>query len=87
MKRICVFFSLIGVTVGEGASGVCFAGDQAILTVTGPDPASIGVGAVICDPSQPIKATTKIEARIVIFNIDIPIIKGCQVICLLLLTF
>ena len=37
------------------------------------------VGSVICPPSFPIKCTTKLKARILVFNIRIPITKGFTV--------
>ena len=37
------------------------------------------VGSVICPPSSPIKCTTKLKARILVFNIRIPITKGFTV--------
>lgn len=57
-----------------------FAGDNVLVNLDKCDPAQIGFGSVICDPSEPIKTVTKFEAKVVIFNIDIPIIKGSPVI-------
>lgn len=37
------------------------------------------VGGVICPPNSPIKCTTKLKARILVFNIRIPITKGFTV--------
>ena len=56
-----------------------FAGDQVVVTVNVPDASGISLGSVLCDTSDPIKATVKIEARIVIFNPDVPITKGYPV--------
>lgn len=47
--------------------------------MSGPDLSGVSLGSVICDPSQPIKVTSRIQARVVIFNIDIPITKGYPV--------
>lgn len=67
------------VTINENTTGNCFAGDQVLLTITGPDPSGISIGSVICDPLNPIRATSRIEARVVIFNVDVPITKGYPV--------
>ena len=53
-----------------------FAGDQVVLTLTGPDQSSVTSGMVLCDPSHPVPVTTRFQARVVVFNIDLPITKG-----------
>ncbi|KAI9554905.1 hypothetical protein GHT06_020183 [Daphnia sinensis] len=68
------------IAINEVSKGSCFAGDQVVLTVSGADLSDVSLGSVLCDPSQPIKVTSRIEARIVIFNIDIPITKGYPVV-------
>ena len=47
--------------------------------MSGADLSDVALGSVLCDPSQPIKVTSRIQARIVIFNVDIPITKGYPV--------
>ena len=74
-----VFCFSSGVAINDFPCLSAFAGDQVVLTVTGPDPSAISVGSVLCDPSQLIRVTSRIEARIVIFNVDIPITKGYPV--------
>ena len=61
------------------ANGTCFAGDQVVLTISGPDYNNISLGSVLCDQSQPIRVTSRIEARIVVFNVEVPITKGFPV--------
>ena len=46
------------------------------LGITGPDQNSLASGMVLCDPSQPIPVSAKFKARVVVFNIDVPITKG-----------
>ena len=41
------------------------------------------VGSVLCPPSSPIKCTMKLKARILVFNIRVPITKGFMVSFLL----
>ena len=36
-------------------------------------------GSIVCDPAQPIPSTSRMRARIVVFNIEIPITKGFPV--------
>ncbi|XP_070556539.1 uncharacterized protein [Ptychodera flava] len=56
------------------------AGDHVTLTVTGIDQMRVNVGSMLCSPSEPIKATTKVNARVIIFNIDVPITRGYPVV-------
>lgn len=37
------------------------------------------VGCVFCDPKEPIRACTRFRARILLFNIDVPITQGFPV--------
>jgi len=40
---------------------------------------SCSVGCVFCDPKEPIKVCTRFRARVLIFNIEVPITKGFPV--------
>ncbi|OQR79809.1 HBS1 protein [Tropilaelaps mercedesae] len=68
------------VTIDELPQPRAFAGDNVIVTLDKCDPTNIISGSVLCDPSDPIRVVTKFEAKVVIFNIDVPIIKGFSVI-------
>lgn len=57
-----------------------FAGDHVSLVLIGPDINSVANGMVACDPIDPIPVTKKIRARIVVFNIDLPLTKGFPVV-------
>ncbi|XP_022658226.1 HBS1-like protein isoform X2 [Varroa destructor] len=57
-----------------------FAGDNVVVTLDKCDPANIVSGSVLCDLSNLIRVVTKFEAKVVIFNVDVPIIKGFPVI-------
>ena len=59
---------------------IAFAGDNAVVTITGSDMNNIGVGSILCDPQNPIRATSRFKARVVIFNIEVPITKGFPVV-------
>nr|XP_056708841.1 HBS1-like protein isoform X2 [Euleptes europaea] len=56
------------------------AGDHVSLTLTGMDIIKINVGCVFCCPKESIKACTRFRARVLIFNIEIPITKGFPVL-------
>ena len=53
-----------------------YAGDHVTLLLTGPDQASVTAGMVLCDPAHPQPLTPRFQAKIVVFNIEIPITKG-----------
>ncbi|ELT90052.1 hypothetical protein CAPTEDRAFT_178027 [Capitella teleta] len=69
-----------GIAIDEAPLSIAFAGDNAVLTITGSDMNNIGVGSILCDPMLPIKVTSRFRARVVIFNIDVPITKGFPVV-------
>ncbi|XP_066103878.1 HBS1-like protein isoform X1 [Saccopteryx bilineata] len=56
------------------------AGDHVSLTLVGMDIIKINVGCIFCGPKEPIKACTRFRARILIFNIEVPITKGFPVL-------
>ncbi|XP_067012360.2 protein HBS1 [Anabrus simplex] len=59
---------------------IAYAGDQVSATICGIEKENVNVGYVLCDPAKPIPVTTRFEARIVVFNIQVPITKGYAVI-------
>lgn len=42
-----------------------------------------GIGGVICDPKRPIPCVDTFQAQILVFDVDIPIMRGQQVMCYL----
>lgn len=40
---------------------------------------SCSVGCVVCDPKEPIGVCTRFRARILLFNIEVPITQGFPV--------
>ena len=86
MKRFGKQFVVVvvaGIAINDLSVQSSFAGDQVVLTIIGPDPTGISLGSILCDPNDPVKVTNRIEARVVIFKVDIPITKGYPVINLL----
>jgi elongation factor 1 alpha-like protein len=66
-------------SIDDVAVQVAFAGDQVSATLSGIDMQNVSVGYILCDPMQPIPVTSHFEARIVVFNIKLPITKGYSV--------
>jgi len=77
LNEICTVKSVL---VEQMDSLTGFAGDHVVLTLVGPDQASVVAGMVLCDPSQPVPIATRFRARVVIFNIEVPITKGYPVV-------
>jgi elongation factor 1 alpha-like protein len=60
---------------------VVFAGDQATVTLSGIEMQNVSIGNVLCDPQNPVQVSSKFQARIVVFNLTVPITKGFSVSC------
>jgi len=57
-----------------------YAGDTIVAVLDKCDAQNISTGSVVCCASEPIRVVTKFAARIVIFNVDVPVTKGFPVI-------
>ncbi|XP_016085413.1 HBS1-like protein [Sinocyclocheilus grahami] len=69
-----------GITLHDEALDWAAAGDHVSLTVTGMDIIKINVGCIFCEPKEPIRACTRFRARILLFNIEVPITQGFPVL-------
>nr|XP_014590931.2 HBS1-like protein isoform X1 [Equus caballus] len=69
-----------GITLHDEPVDWAAAGDHVSLTLVGMDIIKINVGCIFCGPREPIKACTRFRARILIFNIEIPVTKGFPVL-------
>uniref|UniRef100_A0A1A8CUL7 HBS1-like protein n=1 Tax=Nothobranchius kadleci TaxID=1051664 RepID=A0A1A8CUL7_NOTKA len=69
-----------GITLHDEALDWAVAGDHVSLTVTGMDIIKINVGCVFCNPKEPIRACTRFRARILLFNIELPVTQGFPVL-------
>ncbi|XP_041814233.1 HBS1-like protein isoform X2 [Chelmon rostratus] len=69
-----------GITLHDEALDWSAAGDHVSLTVTGMDIIKINVGCVFCHPKEPIRVCTRFRARILLFNIEVPITQGFPVL-------
>ncbi|XP_064604526.1 HBS1-like protein isoform X1 [Liolophura sinensis] len=69
-----------GVFIETETSNYGFAGDHVGITITGVDINKVTVGSILCDPANPIHSATLIRARVVVFNIPLPLTKGYPVV-------
>lgn len=61
------------------SQNVVFAGDQATVTLSGIEMQNVTIGNVLCDPQNSVPIASKFQARIVVFNLTVPITKGFPV--------
>ena len=61
-------------------SQTAFAVDQVIVSLAGIDAQNIALGSVLCEPSHLVPVSSRFTARIVVFNIDVPITRGFPVV-------
>lgn len=67
-------------SINDMSSNVAFAGDQVSVTLSGIDMQNVSVGYILSDPVQQVPVCTKFEARLVVFNVKVPITKGFPVL-------
>lgn len=68
------------IAIDEVQYTTCFAGDQVSITLANIDIANISVGYILSDIYNPIPLATRIRARIVVFNVKVPITMGYPVL-------
>ncbi|KAG6455533.1 HBS1-like protein [Manduca sexta] len=68
------------ISLNDLSSNVGFAGDQVVATISGVEMQNVSVGCVLSDPIQQVPVTSRFEARIVVFNVKVPITKGFPVL-------
>ncbi|XP_059048964.1 protein HBS1 [Achroia grisella] len=68
------------ISINDMTNNVAFAGDQVSVTLSGVDMQNVSVGYILSDTIQQVPVTTKFEARIVVFNVKVPITKGYPVL-------
>lgn len=68
------------ISIDEISQNSAFAGDQVSMTLLGIDPNNISVGNLVYDPQFPAPVTTRFQARILVFNVKVPITIGFPVI-------
>ncbi|VVC31843.1 Translation protein, beta-barrel domain,Translation elongation factor EFTu/EF1A, C- [Cinara cedri] len=68
------------IEIDELPQSIGLAGDFISISLNGYDAQTIYSGCVLCDISSPIPVTSVLEARVVVFNVDFPIVRGHQVV-------
>jgi elongation factor 1 alpha-like protein len=71
--------SVRSVEVSGEAVALARAGDTADVALAGVDASALVPGGVLCHPDWPVRLATKLEARIVVLDVPVPIILGRQV--------
>ncbi|XP_022088685.1 HBS1-like protein isoform X2 [Acanthaster planci] len=69
-----------GVYIHDEESRWACAGDYATVVVTSIDQVNIGVGSVVCSIDHPIPVASRFRARVIMFNLDVPVTKGFPVL-------
>lgn len=57
-----------------------FAGDHVSLTLSGIDVSNVAIGSVVCHLKDAVPIATRIQARILVFNLNVPITIGFPVL-------
>ncbi|KAF2895790.1 hypothetical protein ILUMI_10392 [Ignelater luminosus] len=66
--------------IEEVSQQIAFAGDQVSVTLSGIEMQNVSIGYILCDPQNPVQVASKFQARIVVFNVTVPITKGFPVV-------
>jgi elongation factor 1 alpha-like protein len=61
------------------AASVALAGDSVDVTVSGVEPHAAWQGSILCHPDFPVRCATTFEARVLVLEVPIPILKGHSV--------
>ncbi|KAK9822587.1 hypothetical protein WJX74_007878 [Apatococcus lobatus] len=56
------------------------AGDRVDVTLADVNTSMLTAGAVLCHPDWPIPLVTRVEARVLVLDVEVPILRGQQVI-------
>jgi len=68
------------IMLDDFSHNAAFAGDQISVTLSGVDVSNINIGYILCDITNPVPIATRIQARIVVFNVKVPITIGFPVL-------
>lgn len=55
------------------------AGDRVDVTLANVNTSMLTAGAVLCHPDWPIPLITRVEARVLVLDVEVPILRGQQV--------
>lgn len=68
------------ITIDDVPVNTAFAGDQVSVTLTGFDASNVSIGSILSDISTPVPLATKIQVRIIVFNVKTPITIGYPIL-------
>lgn len=74
-----ILLFLIAIEVDDESKPWAAAGSSATLYLTNVDPIHLSIGSVLCPPSDVVPLTTSFTARIIIFDIELPLTIGAPV--------
>ncbi|XP_038209149.1 HBS1-like protein [Zerene cesonia] len=66
--------------INELTTNASFAGDQVAVTLSGVEMQNVSIGYILSDPVNQVPVTSRFEARLVVFNVKVPITKGYPVL-------
>ena len=76
--------SVKSVEMNNTAVPLAMAGDTVDVALNGIDAAAVSAGSMLCLPQWPVPLVSRFEARVVVLEVAMPILKGRQVGCKLL---
>lgn len=65
------------------ATRACLAGDYVDSALLPLEPQFTAIGGVLCDPRTPVPVVDAFQAQILVFEVEIPLMKGQQFMCYL----
>ena len=74
--------SVKSVEMNGAAVSLALAGDTVDVALNGIDAAAVSAGSMLCLPQWPVPLVSRFEARVVVLDLAMPILKGRQVDCL-----
>ena len=71
--------SVKSVEVNSAPVPLAVAGDTVDVALNGIDTAAVSAGSMLCHPQWPVPVVARFEARVVVLDVAMPILKGRQV--------
>ncbi|XP_047523225.1 protein HBS1 [Pieris napi] len=68
------------IAINELSTNIAFAGDQVAITLSGVEMQNVSIGYILSDSVNQVPVTSRFEARLVVFNVKVPITMGYPVL-------
>lgn len=68
------------ITIDDIPQSSAFSGDQVSVTLSGIEEKSMAVGSILCDVNNVIPIASRLQVRILVFNVRVPITIGFPVL-------